>query len=97
VICVVLYVHLPGGSADAVLNAEITLRAHAENVGYDVVGEFVDTSGDPAAPGLAKALDAMRAPGADVLLATDRSGMVRVGSNLAAVRDIVRTVAPYGL
>jgi len=93
----VLYACLPGGSAADVTGAQLALRYHAGNAGYDaIVGEFHDTNTAPERPALAKALGAVHARGA-VLLVTDRSGVLRVGNNPAAVKDILRSYAPYGL
>jgi len=93
----VLYACLPGGSAADVTGAHLALRYHAANAGHDaIVGEFHDTNTDPERPALAKAMDAVHAHGA-VLLVTDRSGILRVGNNPAALKDIVRSYAPFGL
>ena len=90
----------PNATTSAVLGREADLRAVALLSDYEVTAFLYDapeTSSDPERPGLAKAVDVMRFGGADALLATGPSGMVMNATNPAAVRDVVRQFAPYGL
>lgn len=93
----VLYVNLPGAGPAAVAAAELRLRSHATNADLEVVGSYADTATSPERPGLRDALDAKRAHGAGVLVATDASGFLWSVDSAAAMKDIIRTYAPYGL